>query len=138
MKPAPPTLDAVAAGTDEALWRRLVGEGRAAYRTEPRGGARRRTRLQSAKVFDGSGAFLCEARIEDVSMVGMRLGLSRNCRLPPRFGVHVDLSGEVLTAAVVWRRDRLVGVRVLAHAPPSPLKTSDLLAFGGRYYAVPN
>ncbi len=135
MKSAPPTLDVVA---DEALWRRLLRGGRVAYRMETRGAARRRTRLQSAKILDGAGAFVCEATIQDVSAAGMRLMLARNCRLPPHFGVHVDLTGELLTAAAVWRRDRVVGARVIAHAAPTPLKTSDRLALAGRYYAVRN
>ena len=75
--------------------------------------------------------------VQDVSATGLRLLLARNCGLPPRFGVHVDLTGEVLTAAAAWRRERLVGVRVVAHAPPAPLKPMDRVALKGRYYGVP-
>ena len=134
----PRTIEAVAAGADNALWRRLVREGRAAYRVEGRGATRRRARLQSAKIFDGSGAFLCDATIKDHSASGLRLLLSRNCGLPARFGVHLDLTGEILTVTQAWRRDRLVGVRVLALGPPAPIKASERTALGGRYYAVPN
>ncbi|MDE3176266.1 MAG: hypothetical protein KGM15_09215 [Pseudomonadota bacterium] len=136
MKPAPPTLEAVAVGADAAQWDRLAREGQAAYRVELRAAARRRTRLQSAKILDGAGAFVCEAIIQDFSASGLRLLLARNCGLPSRVGVHVDLTGEVLTAAPAWRRERVVGLRVIAHAPPAPLKTSDRLALRGRYYAV--
>jgi hypothetical protein len=132
----PLILEAVAAGADEGLWRRLMRENRAAYRVEARGAARRRTHLQSAKILDGAGAFLSEAAIQDVSAQGLRLLLVRNCGLPSRFGVHVDLTGEVLTAAVAWRRDRLVGARVVALVAPAPLKRSDRVALTGRYYAV--
>ena len=45
-------------------------------------------------------------------------------------------TGELLTAATAWRRERIVGLRVISHAPPAPLKTSDRLALRGRYYAV--
>ncbi len=121
MKPRPLTLQAIAA----------------ACRLEARGAARRRTHLQSAKILDGSGAFLCEATIQDVSALGLRLLLARNCGLPARFGVHFDLTGEVWTAAPVWRRDRMLGARVVAEVPPAPLKTSDRVALRGRYYAVP-
>ena len=137
MTSRPLTLQAVAAGTDEASWRRLVREGRAAYRVEARGAARRRTHLQSAKIIDGAGAFVCEATIQDVSALGLRLLLARDCGLPMRFGVHLDMTGEVLTAATAWRRGRLVGARVLAFAAPGPLRPSDRAALRGRYYAVP-
>jgi hypothetical protein len=133
----PPTLTAVAAVADEALWRRLVREGRAAYRLEARAAKRRRIHLQSAKILDGAGAFLCEATIVDVSARGMRLLLAKNCGLPPRFGVHVDTTGEVLTAAAAWRRDRLIGARVVARAAPAPLRRIDRVALKGRYYGVP-
>ena len=56
--------------------------------------------------------------------------------LPSRLGVHVDLTGELLTARVVWRRERVAGLHVLARAAPAPLKISDRLALLGRYYAV--
>ena len=137
-KKAPYVIDAIAAGADETLWRRLVQAGRAAYRAEARGGVRRRTRLQSAKILDGAGAFICDATIADASLWGLRVLLARNCGLPARLGVHVDLTGEVLTARVAWRRERIAGLRVLSHEAPAPLKTSDKLALEGRYYAVPN
>jgi hypothetical protein len=132
----PATLDAAPAGADWALWRRLVREGRAAYRVEARVDERRRTRLQSAKILDASGRFRCEAAIQDLSASGLRVLLARNLGLPERVGVHVDLTSELLTARVAWRRERLVGLHVLAHAAPAPLKTSDRLALRGRYYAV--
>ncbi len=134
---APPIIDAEPAGRDEGLWRRLVREGRAAWRVEARGAVRRRTRLQSAKILDGAGAFLTEAIVQDVSEWGLRVLLARNCALPARLGVHMDLTGEVLTAACVWRRDRLAGLRVVALGPPAPLRASDRAALKGRYYAVP-
>jgi hypothetical protein len=134
----PPTIEAVAAGADSALWRRLVHEGRAAYRVEWRGAARLRARLQSAKLFAGSGAFLCEATIKDHSASGLRLLLSRNCGLPARFGVHLDLTGEILTATQAWRRERVIGIRILGVGPPAPLKAADQAALAGRYYAVSN
>lgn len=132
----PDLLDAAPAGRDESLWRRLLREGRAAYKVEARGAARRRTHLQSAKILDASGAFLCDATVQDVSEQGLRLVLAKACGLPARFGVHMDLTGEVLTATLAWRRDRLIGVRVLAHAAPAPLRPSDRAALRGRYYAV--
>ena len=129
-------IEAIAAGSDEEVWRYLVEQGQAAFRREARGAARRRTRLQSAKILDGAGAFLCHATIADISPWGLRVLLARNCGLPGRLGVHVDLTGEVLTARVAWRRERVAGLRVLAREAPAPLKISDQLALKGRYYAV--
>jgi hypothetical protein len=132
------TIEAIPAGADNGLWRRLVREGRAAYLVEGRGATRLRARLHSAKIFDGSGAFLCDATIKDRSASGLRLLLSRNCGLPARFGVHLDLTGEILTATQAWRRERVIGIRILALGPPAPLKAIDRTALAGRYYAVSN
>ena len=74
--------------------------------------------------------------MQDVSEFGLRLTLARNCSLPSRFGVHLDLTAEALTATVAWRRERVVGVRVLAHQPPAWLKPSQRAALAGRYYAL--
>jgi len=131
-----PIINAIPAGKDASLWARLVREGRAAYSVDGRSAARRRTRLQSAKILDAAGAFLCEATIQDLSASGLRVLLARNLGLPARLGVHVDLTGELLTVTVVWRRERVAGLRVLARGAPAPLKTSDRLALKGRYYAV--
>jgi hypothetical protein len=131
----PPTLEATPAG-DERAWWRLVSLNRAAYRVEARGGPRRRTRLQSAKLIDASGAFLCDATVQDMSADGLRLALARNCGLPSRFGVYLDLTGEALTATAAWRRDRIVGARVLAHQPPAPLTAAQRAALAGRYYGM--
>ena len=136
MKRPPPTLEAEAAGADEALWRRLIGQGRAAYRVEARGASRRRARLQTVKILDAAGAFLCEAALQDRSDTGLRVTLARDCGLPARLGVYVDLTGELLTAAPAWRRARLVGLHVLAHGPPVALRRTERVALGGRYYAV--
>lgn len=132
----PPVIEAAPAGRDESLWRRLLREGRAAYRAEARGEGRRRTHLQSAKILDASGAFLCDASVQDVSAAGLRLALAKNCGLPARFGVHLDLTGEVLTATCAWRRERLIGVQVVARLPPAPLSAQRRAALAGRYYAL--
>ena len=105
--------------------------------SEARGAARRRTRLQSAKILDSAGVFLCEATIVDLSASGLRLLLARNCGVPARFGLHIDLTGELKTAALAWRRDRQIGARILTHVAPAPLKRSDRVALKGRYYGVP-
>jgi hypothetical protein len=97
---------------------------------------RRRTRLRSAKVLDAANGFVCEAIIQDRSAAGLRLLLARNVGLPGRFGVHDDETGEVLTVTAAWRRGQTLGVRVLQWGPAAPLKESERLALGGRYYGI--
>jgi hypothetical protein len=97
---------------------------------------RRRTRLRSAKLIDAENAFLCEALVQDLSSGGMRLRLARNIGLPKRFGVYDDVSGALYTVSQAWRREMIVGVRIHASGPPSPMKHSDRAALGGRYYGV--
>ena len=60
----------------------MLAQGRAAYRIEARGAARRRTRLQTVKILDAAGAFVCEAAVQDRSESGLRLTLARDCGLP--------------------------------------------------------
>jgi hypothetical protein len=104
--------------------------------SEKRIGERLRTRLRSAKILDAGNAFVCEALVLDRSPGGLRLLLARNIGLPARFAVHDDLIDEIVTVALVWRRERTLGARILARGPIAPLKRSDRLALRGRYYAV--
>ncbi len=120
----------------------LALRGQVAYRViattggEHRRDARRRTRLRSAKVLDAANGFLCEAVIHDRSSSGLRLLLARNVGLPPRFGVYDDETGEVVTVTAAWRRGQTLGARVVREGPITPLKPSQKLALGGRYYAM--
>ena len=82
-----------------------------------RAGARQRTRLRSGKIVDGSGRFLTECLIANRSSIGGLLRLARTAMLPARILLFDDQSGEVLPAAVVWRRTGEAGVRFL---PPDP------------------
>jgi hypothetical protein len=106
--------------------------------SEGRSAPRARTRLRSAKILDGASAFVCEALIQDRSPRGMRLLLARHVGLSARFAVHDDATGEIVTVAAVWRRERAIGVRVLAPGPISPLGRSDRIALAGRYFGVRN
>jgi hypothetical protein len=106
--------------------------------TEHRGGAREKARLRSAKLLDSAYRFVCECRICDRSLDGLRLALARNIGLPTRLAVHVDETGEVRHAKVVWRRGSIIGVRLHDAAPSDALKPSDRLALRERYYAVPD
>jgi hypothetical protein len=105
---------------------------------EARRGQRLRTRLRSAKILDAANGFLCEALMLDRSAGGLRLLLARNIGLPARFAVHDDLSGEIVTVAMAWRRERTLGARILTPGPIAPIKRSDRLALRGRYYGVPD
>lgn len=145
-KPPRPLLEArLAKDLNPRATAGLAEQGFVTYSEAPRasGGdlrslARTRTRLRSAKLIDADNAFLCEALVQDLSSGGMRLRLARNIGLPPRFGVHDDISGALYTVSQAWRRGLSVGVRIHASGPPSPMKRSDLTALAGRYYAVRN
>jgi len=106
-------------------------------RRDPRGGLREPARLRSAKLLDEAYRFVCESRICDRSRGGLRLALARDIRLPRRLAVHIDETGEVREARVVWRRGPTIGVRLHALAAADALKASDRYALKGRYYAVP-
>jgi hypothetical protein len=102
-----------------------------------RRGRREPTRLRSAKLLDAAYRFVCEGRICDRSLDGLRLALARDIGLPPRFSVHFDETGEVRRASAVWRRGPTIGVRLHEAAPADALKASDRYALKGRYYAIP-
>ncbi len=106
-------------------------------RGDQRRGPREPARLRSAKLLDGTYRFVCEGRICDRSRDGLRLALARDIGLPPRFAVHIDETGEVRDARVVWRRGATIGVRLHEAAAADALKASDRYALRERYYAVP-
>jgi hypothetical protein len=141
------------AGSDaaRALGRELAQRAEVAYwielsekhrplssRAEQRVGARRLTRLRSAKLLDAGYRFVCECRICDRSVDGLRLLLARVVQLPPSFSVHIDETGEVRGAKVVWRRGATIGIRLEEAAPAGALRPSDRHALRDRYYAIPN
>ena len=82
-----------------------------------RAGARQRTRLRSGKVVDGDGRFIAECLIANRSSIGGLLRLAQTATLPARILLYEDQSGEVVPAAVVWRREREAGVRFLPVDP---------------------
>jgi len=109
----------------------------AGRRGDRRGGERRPTRLRSAKLLDPAYRFVCEGRICDRSREGLRLALARDIGLAPRLAVHIDETGEVCGASVVWRRGPTIGVRLHEPAGAGALKPSYRYALRRRYYAVP-
>jgi hypothetical protein len=106
-------------------------------RGDQRVGPRQPTRLRSAKLLDAAYRFVCETRICDRSRDGLRLALARDIVLPPRLAVHIDETGEVRNARVIWRRGPTIGVRLHAAAPVEALRPSDRYALRERYYAIP-
>jgi len=105
-------------------------------RGEQRASAREQLRLRSAKVLDAAYRFVCECRICDRSLHGLRLALARNIRLPRRMSVHIDETGEVRSAKLVWRRGLVVGVHLHERAPSTVLRPWDRYALRERYYGI--
>jgi hypothetical protein len=103
---------------------------------EKRASSREQRRLRSAKLLDAAYRFLCECRICDRSLHGLRLALERNIPLPRRMAVHIDETGEVRGAKVVWRRGPVIGVHLRERAPANALKPWDRFALRERYYGI--
>jgi hypothetical protein len=89
-------------------------------------------------MLDDAYRFLCECRICDRSLNGMRLLLGRNIRVPAQIAVHIDETREVRRGRVMWRKGLLLGVRLYDHAPHGAIRPSDRLALRERYYAIPD
>jgi hypothetical protein len=106
-------------------------------RGDQRASLREPARLRSAKLLDAAYRFVCEGRICDRSPDGLRLALARDIGLPPRLAVHIDETGEVRNARLVWRRGATIGIRLHEAAAADALKATDRYALGRRYYAVP-
>jgi hypothetical protein len=129
-------LGAVLAERGEvAYW--IVAQGpRQNRHSEQRASSRERMRMRSAKLVDAAYRFICECRICDRSLNGLRLALARNIRLPRRMSVHIDETGEVRGARVVWRQGLVIGVRLHDRAPATALKPWDRYALRERYYGI--
>jgi hypothetical protein len=103
---------------------------------EQRAWARKKMRLRSAKLLDAAYRFVCECRICDRSLCGIRLLLARNVKLPRRVAVHIDETGEVRDAKVVWRKGPVIGVSLRDRTPPGAIKPWDQYALRERYYGI--
>ncbi len=106
-------------------------------RQNQRRSPREPARLRSVKVLDAAYRFVCEGRVCDRSRDGLRLALARDIGLPPRLAVHLDETGEVRDARVVWRRGAAIGVRLHGAAPADAVRATDRYALRQRYYAIP-
>lgn len=127
---------ALAERGEVAYW--VLPEGGTAQRrrSDQRASSREQMRLRSAKLLDAAYRFICECRIRDRSLHGLKLALARNIRLPRRVAVHVDETGEVRGARVVWRQGLVIGVHLCERAPASALKPWDRFALRERYYGI--
>ena len=105
-------------------------------RSDQRASSREQMRLRSAKLLDAAYRFICECRICNRSLHGLKLALARNIRLPRRMAVHVDETGEVRGAKVVWRQGLVIGVQLSERAPAGALKPWDRIALRERYYGI--
>jgi hypothetical protein len=97
------------------------GEPGRTRRGEQRAWSREQMSLRSAKLLDAAYRFICECRICDRSLHGLRLALARNVLLPRRMAVHIDETDEVRGAKIVWRRRRDIGVQLRERAPANAL-----------------
>ncbi len=102
---------------------------------EARAAQRRKSRLQSAKLLDMNGRFVCECLICDRSPNGVRLRLMSAIPVPERVSMFDDATGNTRLAAIVWRKGELLGARLLPCRGPA-LKRSTRAALGSRFYAV--
>jgi hypothetical protein len=95
---------------------------------------RREVRLNWGKALDLSERFLCDCRIVDRVVGGVRLRLVRNISPPARFYLFDEAEGMLFSAQIVWRRGSDVGCRISL----SPLrdKTFVVERMKARYYAL--
>ena len=100
-----------------------------------RAGARQRTRLRSGKVVDVDGRFIGECLIANRSSIGGLLRLPQTSKVPARMLLYDDQTGDVLPAAVVWRREREVGIRFLP-ADPGERHGAVAAAMRRKFYAM--
>ncbi len=112
------------------------GGGKQGGRPDKRASAREKTRLRSAKLLDAAYRFVCECRICDRSIRGIRLLLARNIKVRRRMAVHIDETGEVRGARVVWRKGSVIGVSLRERAPPGAIRPADRYALRERYYGI--
>ncbi len=77
---------------------------------ERRSSRRRRTRLRSGKIVNPRSAYLVDCQIYDRSGMGARVRLFDNVALPGKIQLFEDVSESLITATIVWRRNREIGI----------------------------
>lgn len=102
---------------------------------ERRHGSRRRTRLRSAKIVDAGGVFVTDCLVHDLSARGGRLRLPPGAAIPRSIQVYDDQTGQLHRAAVLWRRERDIGV-LLEPPRDDPRARATAEALRRKYYAV--
>ena len=98
-------------------WRPAGSRPPKASSRERRSASRQRTRLRSGKLIGSDGTFIIECLIHNRSATGCRLRLPSAFLPPPEVYVYEDQSGDLFHAAVIWRKERDLGLRLSACAP---------------------
>ncbi len=98
---------------------------------------RRRTRLRSGKILDANNRFLIECSIQDRSFDGIRLRLMKNTAIPAIFGFYDDESQIVVQAQTAWRRNEILGARILSKEPVR-LNEKQRASLRNKFYAMPD
>lgn len=136
-----------AGGTVDA--RKSVGKGQNAgfsytVLSESRGGAepgerrtftRQRTKLRSGKIIHANGQFITECLIHNRSASGCRLRLAAAIALPSLIHLFDDQSERLFQAAVMWQRQRDVGIRLLP-SPANGRNRAIAQRMKGKFYAL--
>jgi len=102
---------------------------------DKRAETRKRTRLRSGKVLDGTNKFLIDCQIHNRSEHGARLILVAKVKLPRRIRLFSDLEGELLEAAIAWQRGQNVGVIFPPQGKPN-LTPAQITALRKKIYVV--
>ena len=129
-------------GHPHDLVRQLSDRGVVYYRvleTNPpsdmRSTGRRKCRLQSGKVLDLAGRFICECLVHDRSAGGIRLQVKPGLQIPCRFLLFDDASDSLKAGLVVWRNKATLGIRLI-ECSDFRLKRSMGTALRDGFYAV--
>ncbi|TFF21689.1 hypothetical protein E3C22_13430 [Jiella endophytica] len=97
---------------------------------------RRRTRLRPVKLASLSCRFIDEGTLFDLSTGGARVRRQTDRPLPPRFLLLDEIEMMLLPVAMVWEKDREVGLR-LAGVEIRPSR-AEIRRLTGPYYALPD
>src|SRR5579871_1101786 len=107
---------------------------------EQRASSRRRTRLRSGKIVDLRNNFVCDCVLHDRSRGGLRVRLVQVVELPDRIRIFDDELGALVSADIVWRRGKDLGIRihVVEPATAAAMDAPKAAALGRKFYAVGN
>jgi len=113
----------------------VLSSGAAPCPDDRRDAPRRRTRLRSGKVLDRANGFVVEAMILDRSATGLRLRLARDCETPEIFHLFDDESESIFAFRTIWRRQNMLGARMLPGGPVAATRRQ-IIELRGKFYAI--